>query len=1139
MPAPIQSKQIIVSDPFKDTRVSAEKTETVLVSMSGELQKTLEMQQKLAKSAKKGAAGYKELADAERKSAKALSEKEKIDKRIVSLQQKVSKVTKVQRERLAALRVEEQRRNKIAKEQAQLTNKNISAFDKLNIRIKNLSNQYRNLLVAEGKETKQTRRLRAEILKLNKVRNTANENLGRHQHKVGQYGNAIGRLRGGLAQLGLAFGVFTLIRNSISIISDWDQATTDLAAISGKTAEELKPLNDQALELGATTQFTASQIAGLQIELAKLGFTVEEISASTGPIANFATATGADLSDAAALAGSTLRAFGLDATEMERVVSTLAVATTKTALDFNFLNSAMATIAPVAKAFGFSVEDTTALLGQLANSGFDASSAATATRNILLNLADANGDLAQALGHPVTSADDLAGALIELKDKGVDLATALELTDKRSVAAFNTFLEGSDDLVELRDSITGVSGELDEMSAKKLDSISGATDLLKSAWEGLILEWNEGSGVGGSLKNVLLFLAQNLKQLVKIVLNAIALWATYKTAMKAATTANNLFGGSLAKMKQTFGAVGLAITGAILVLKELWDWYNQIDTASERFGVSIDKVNEKLDAEKFKLKELGKELLRAKDNTEERQKVLDKINAEYGTTLENMENEAEFAKQIADAYVDIVQNLQKKISLQVFEEELVGANKELLKLDRQLSKGPGGLAEEALKKAKFELESYISLLEGKLVKLQTDLGTAPVGGAPCAEGFEKNEAGECVPIGGGPGGPAEDAEKRKLDRLKKLQKEHNEFLLHLENELIAVGEDRDNIDRILFEKRKEFMREEGSFIKELDFKDTEILKKHRNDYLKFVEDGEIERINVHEEANDEISTDDLLSFQLRENNKKKHDERMLELERQLWNDIRKQISETEKMFEHFINNNIKKLDQQIAKEQIAFQDAKDREQQLRDIAKERNLDATESIKAEREEQKRALKAQQDLERKKQQAEALIAALRALAAKIEAGDGNPVVNIKADINNLKSFIEGSFYEGTDYTLADALGSTGTRDGHIIRADDGEAIFNPKQTSDLDIGPGGNSTQDIVNMYKNGVLASSVRQGLVSDKAMRPVERNINNGLLNEVTKLVKKANQPKEKLTFDTLTGVLEHQYRSANTKKTVKYQVRK
>ena len=114
------------------------------------------------------------------------------------------------------------------------------------------------------------------------------------------------------------------------------------------------------------------------------------------------------------------------------------------ALDFEKLNASMSTIAPVANKFGFSVEATTALLGQLSNAGFDASSAATATRNIFLNLADSSSKLAKRLKEPVKDIPSLLKGLKQLKNEGVDLAQALELTDKRSVAAFATLLEGTE-----------------------------------------------------------------------------------------------------------------------------------------------------------------------------------------------------------------------------------------------------------------------------------------------------------------------------------------------------------------------------------------------------------------------------------------------------------------------------------------------------------------------------------------------------------------------------------------------------------------------------------------------------------------------------------------------------------------------
>ena len=252
-----------------------------------------------------------------------------------------------------------------------------------------------------------------------------------------------------------AGGIGDFFMDAFGKIKEFEQANADLASVLGKTRGEITGLTEDARRLGASTSFTASQVTLLQTELAKLGFEEGQIKGMTADVLDFASATGAELPQAAALAGASMRAFGLEAEDMNRVVSTLAVGTTKSALDFEYLEAAMSTIAPVAKTFGFTVEDTTALLGTLANSGFDASSAATATRNILLNLADSGGKLAVALGRPVHSLDDLVPALAELKAKGVDLNETLSLTDKRSVAAFNTFLDSAQSIGELRDAVTG------------------------------------------------------------------------------------------------------------------------------------------------------------------------------------------------------------------------------------------------------------------------------------------------------------------------------------------------------------------------------------------------------------------------------------------------------------------------------------------------------------------------------------------------------------------------------------------------------------------------------------------------------------------------------------------------------------
>ena len=285
------------------------------------------------------------------------------------------------------------------------------------------------------------------------------------------------------------------LRDAISTIIEFEKKNSTLAAILGTTKKSIKDLTDEARRLGATTSYTAAQVTELQIELAKLGFFKEDIKAMTPSVLKFAKAVDTDLASAATLAGATLRIFNLDAEDTERALSTMAIGTTSSALNFEYLNSAMSTVGPVANSFGFTIEETTALLGALANSGFDASSAATATRNILLNLADSSGKLALALGGPVNNLDDLIKGLKKLNSEGIDLNKALELTDKRSVAAFNTFLNGTDTVLALCDAVTGAEDAFNAMSEEMGDNVQGALNRLSSTIEGVVLRFYESKGI--------------------------------------------------------------------------------------------------------------------------------------------------------------------------------------------------------------------------------------------------------------------------------------------------------------------------------------------------------------------------------------------------------------------------------------------------------------------------------------------------------------------------------------------------------------------------------------------------------------------------------------------------------------------
>jgi TP901 family phage tail tape measure protein len=350
--------------------------------------------------------------------------------------------------------------------------------------------------------TRQGRRefdlLNKQIRKHNDVIKRAEAAGGDFRRNVGNYPKIFSAATARLAGLvGGFFAFIRVIKSAAATVKNYQAAQANLSAILGKTREETQGLTEDSLRYGRATTFTATQVTELQTELAKLGFTMDEIEAATPAVLSLAEATGADLASAAKVSGAALRAFGLDATETERVTSVLAVATTKSALSFGDYETALSTVAPVAKAYGFTIEETVALLGKLRDAGFDASSAATATRNIILNLADSSGALAQSLGGSVRNFDELIPALGKLRDSGVDLNTTLQLTDKRSVAAFQQFLNGAESAGELAGSLVGVNDELQNMVDVKLDTIAGDTAKLASAWEGLILQVEGGEGALG------------------------------------------------------------------------------------------------------------------------------------------------------------------------------------------------------------------------------------------------------------------------------------------------------------------------------------------------------------------------------------------------------------------------------------------------------------------------------------------------------------------------------------------------------------------------------------------------------------------------------------------------------------------
>ena len=275
-------------------------------------------------------------------------------------------------------------------------------------------------------------------------------------------------------------GLVTLMSKSLGKAKEFSQAMSGVAAVSGASAEELAALTQSAKDLGSTTAFTAVQVSELQTELAKLGFTTSEIIDATAATLDLAASLDVGLADAATLAGSTLRSFGLDTSETQRVVDVMAKSASSSALDFGSLTESLKLVAPTSRAVGLTIEETTAMLGALANSGLKGSVAGTGLSKTFIELNK--------------KGLTLEDAFQKINSSSNKLNTAIDLVGVVGAKSLQTLANSAGDIDVLTEALEGAEGAAKSIAETRLDNLAGDTTKLSSAWEGFLLNIEDGTG---------------------------------------------------------------------------------------------------------------------------------------------------------------------------------------------------------------------------------------------------------------------------------------------------------------------------------------------------------------------------------------------------------------------------------------------------------------------------------------------------------------------------------------------------------------------------------------------------------------------------------------------------------------------
>ncbi|HII3713631.1 TPA: phage tail tape measure protein, partial [Pasteurella multocida] len=266
-------------------------------------------------------------------------------------------------------------------------NETKGALDKYGISTKNLGNANamlnEKIKSANRALTEQNRQLKRNAdtqARLNKARSSYDKTLSMRDKMAG------GAMKAGIASGAILGAEVAMLKPAMEFEKSFSkvQALTRLDKV--KDAKTIKGLRDQAIDLGATTAFSSSEVADAQGYLAMAGFTPEQIKTSLKSVLNTALASGVDLARVSDVASDISSGFKIPASEMGRVADVLTLTFTTSNTSLETLYETMKEGGPIMTSLGQSFESSAAMAGLLGNVGIKGSSAGTALQNIGLNM---------------------------------------------------------------------------------------------------------------------------------------------------------------------------------------------------------------------------------------------------------------------------------------------------------------------------------------------------------------------------------------------------------------------------------------------------------------------------------------------------------------------------------------------------------------------------------------------------------------------------------------------------------------------------------------------------------------------------------------------------------------------------------
>ena len=401
--------------------------------------------------------------------------------------------------------------------------------------------------------------------------NTADstEKLEKNGNNLNKVFSSITVAVGNLISQGINMLVASLGNLARDIIQTGEQFTASMSevqAISGATADELKQLEETARLYGATTKFSATEAADALKYMALAGWDVEQSTSALGGILDLAAASGMELAKASDMVTDYLSAFGMAADQSAYFADLLTYAQGNSNTSAEQLGEAYKNCAANLNAAGQDVETVTSLLEAMANQGRKGSEAGTAMAAIMRDITAKMENGKIKIGETSVAVKDAEGDFRDLTDimTDVEKATNGMRSAQQQAALSATFTsdslnginlvlnEGMEKVSGYEEALRNSTGSAANAAKTMSDNLSGDIKTLQSALDELRLKIFDSAET--PLRNIVQAitekgipaierLMENIDKLIPIVAAAAGAMASYRAALAIESIINGLKSG--------------------------------------------------------------------------------------------------------------------------------------------------------------------------------------------------------------------------------------------------------------------------------------------------------------------------------------------------------------------------------------------------------------------------------------------------------------------------------------------------------------------------------------------------------------------------------------------------------------------